>query len=186
MQGFMKKGLVFISTAFVLSAGPLSAQTTGVAEITGTITNAFVAGEFDVAHYWGWGASVGFDVTPSMMLILEASGAYHRDQINASVSDAFADYTVVGGPKFVAQRRARPYVQLLVGVLESRSTFQSPAVQTFSHTSFAFQPGVGVDVPISEHVRLRVAGDWIIGDPRYALYWLHPHIRVGTGVAYRP
>src|SRR5437773_2571038 len=152
-----------------LTPAPVRAQTSGLSEITGTFANAIVTGEFDAAHYWGWGASIGFDITPSITLVLEASGAYHSDQFNAAVSDAFAEYTVVGGPKFVARRRLRPYGQLLVGALESRSTFRSPLVTSFRHAAFVLQPGAGVDLPITDHLQFRVAGDWIVADPWYAL-----------------
>ena len=46
------------------------AQTGGLSEITGTVGNAIVTGEFDAAHYWSWGASTGFDITPSITVVV--------------------------------------------------------------------------------------------------------------------
>jgi hypothetical protein len=100
----------------------------------------------------------------------EASGSY-KDNFDMSVdgytfSNDARVYTFMGGPKFFHKvGRVVPFGQVLAGVahMRLRTTFpQAIPLGTLKaqSTNVAVQPGAGVTVLLTDHVGLRVAGDY--------------------------
>ena len=98
----------------------------------------------------GWKASVAFNLNQWFALAIETSGAYDRP----SIGSTSGRYAYVGGPRFFWKRgRVVPFTQLLVGGLfnDRKSWYEA---------GYAIQPGAGLTVLATEHLGIRVAGDY--------------------------
>ena len=124
----------------------------------------------------GWYASGGMNMNQWFGLFAEAGGSYR------SLDDTFLDgagrlaekaqvYTVLGGPRFFHKTgRLVPFAQVLVGAatrrLQQTTTLagEGPGagVNTWKHssTSFAIQPGGGLEVYLTEGLGVVVEGDY--------------------------
>jgi hypothetical protein len=142
-----------------------------------------VQGDFDVRHYTGWLGSVGFRLTPVLSVVGEVSGEYNSDRFD----DSFRYYSAVAGPKFSAAKgRARPYGQLAVGLIRCRTIFRIGEPLSYANNFFGFEPGGGVNVRLASRFDLRAGGNWLVTQPWHSSAWRSRHVRIVTGVTYRP
>jgi opacity protein-like surface antigen len=110
----------------------------------------------DVNFPAGWVFSAAVNPSRWLGVVGEATGSY-----NNSLDLGFGQpavearvYTFMGGPRFFKQAgRIAPFGQILAGAANRR-------IEGFSKTSFAFQPGGGVTIFLTERVGVRVAGDY--------------------------
>jgi opacity protein-like surface antigen len=112
----------------------------------------------------GWYFSAAANLSTWFGLAGEVTGA-HKESIDFAPATAKANlYTFMGGPRFFFKRgRIVPFAQALVGAahLQWNATAPIGALDpTDSDTKFAFQPGGGVTVILSEHVSVRGAVDY--------------------------
>jgi opacity protein-like surface antigen len=121
----------------------------------------------------GWYFSGAINPTTWFGVVGEVTGSY-KSNLNIeyfgirSVSDAQV-YTLMGGPRFFKKvGRVVPFAQVLTGVAHMRASgrfsgFDIPGGDfDFKEraTEFALQPGGGVTVYLTNHVGLRLAGDY--------------------------
>jgi len=147
--GVMVVGLV------VLAAGPAAAQTRDapwqVAGSYGYLHESGVGGGPSTTYAKGWFVAVDRRIGGRFRAIGEIGGSYHD---NAAV-ETQSLYAYLGGIRVNLLRlgRAHVFVHVLAGV----ERFSEPG---FSEHGFAFQPGGGVDVAITQRVGVRVQGDY--------------------------
>jgi opacity protein-like surface antigen len=118
----------------------------------------------------GWAFSTAVNPTQWLGLVGEVTGSYKND-LNLTfdelaVSNKARVYTFMGGPRFFKKvGRVAPFGQVLAGVAHMRLESTLPEVPefgTFSEdaTNFAFQPGGGVTIFLTENVGVRLAADY--------------------------
>ena len=119
----------------------------------------------------GWYAAAGVNLTRWFGIVGEATGSYKR---NFDVTEGFLSfsndasvYTLMGGPRFSGKvGRVVPHVQFLAGGAHLRLTtvfpeeLQMRSRMTFRDTQFAFQPGGGVTILVTDRFGVRLAGDY--------------------------
>jgi hypothetical protein len=110
----------------------------------------------DINFPAGWVFSGAVNPSRWLGVVGEATGSYNnkvdlgfaRPKFEARV------YTFMGGPRFFKQvGRVAPFGQVLAGVANRQ-------IGGFDKTDFAFQPGGGVTVLLTDRVGLRLAGDY--------------------------
>jgi hypothetical protein len=111
----------------------------------------------------GWNTSAAGSVTPWLSVIGEFGGNYETDE-DFGVSAQL--HSFMGGMRFIgrfANGRVNPFGQFLGGVeyghVSGRLT-DFGSVPLDSATSFAIQPGGGVDIGLSESIALRMQVDF--------------------------
>ena len=125
----------------------------------------------DVNFPAGWYFSGAVNPNQWLGLVGEASGSYRNnlgfDVLGVTITNDASVYTLMGGPRFFHKAgRVVPFAQVLAGVAHMRIKTHIPVeladVGTISDsaTEFAFQPGAGVTVYLTERVGFRVAGDY--------------------------
>jgi hypothetical protein len=154
-----------------------------VGELTGAVTNAFLQGEYETRHHVGWEGTVAVPLTARISIVGETSGNYNRDRFD----DSFRFFTLLAGPKFTqSASRVRPFIQLPLGLVRTRTIFRGVAPLSYADNQWLFNPGGGVDVPVAGHLAVRVAADWLIPSPQYSIGWRTHNVRVATGITYLP
>lgn len=124
----------------------------------------------DVNFPAGWAFSAAFNPTHWLGLVGEVTGSYKND-FNVTFDDLRLSnkarvYTFMGGPRFFKQSgRVAPFAQVLAGVAHMRLESTLPDVPEFGTfsadaTDFAFQPGGGVTIFLTERVGVRLAADY--------------------------
>jgi hypothetical protein len=105
----------------------------------------------------GWLASVGWNLAGPWAIVGEVGGSYETTRISTPPSsDIHAHfYNFAVGPRIASTRRqtVRPFAQVLLGGVQAGSEFGS-----ISH--FAWQPGGGIDVRVSDALAIRVQTDY--------------------------
>lgn len=117
----------------------------------------------------GWYASTTVNLNRWFGLVGEVTGSYKSNlnlgagELNLS-TDA-SEHTFMGGPRFAAKAgRLMPFAQFLAGAAHLRATMDMP-LDIPGHfgvtdTQFAFQPGGGVNVLLTNSLGVHVAGDY--------------------------
>lgn len=117
----------------------------------------------------GWYASSTVNLNRWFGLVGEATGSYKSnlnlgtEELNSS-TDA-SEYTFMGGPRFAAKAgRLMPFGQFLAGAAHLRASVDMPMGMPghfgVSDTQFAFQPGGGVNVLLTDNLSLHLGGDY--------------------------
>jgi opacity protein-like surface antigen len=112
----------------------------------------------------GWYFSAAANLSSWFGVTGEITGA-HKKAIEIAPVTAKANlYTFMGGPRVFFQRgRIVPFAQFLVGTAHLRWSATAPVGAldvSDSDTQFAFQPGGGVTVLLTENVSVRGAVDY--------------------------
>ena len=117
----------------------------------------------------GWYASTAVNLNRWFGLAGEVTGSY-KNNVNVgveefNVSPNASEYTFMGGPRFAGKAgRVMPFGQFLAGAAHMRATADMPTELpghfTVSDTQFAFQPGGGVNVLLTNSLGLHFAGDY--------------------------
>jgi opacity protein-like surface antigen len=112
----------------------------------------------------GWYFSAATNLNHWFALSGEISGA-HKQLTDIAPVDVNANlYTFMGGPRFFIKRgRIVPFAQFLAGAVHLRWEATDPAGipdPSDTDTKFAFQPGGGVTVLLTENVSVRGAADY--------------------------
>ena len=117
----------------------------------------------------GWYASTAVNVNRWFGVVGEVTGSYKNDlklglEEMGMSSDAQV-YTFMGGPRFAAKTgRLMPFAQFLAGAAHLRATVnmpeQIPGYFSTSDTQFAFQPGGGLNVLLTNNLGVHIAGDY--------------------------
>lgn len=117
----------------------------------------------------GWSASTTANVNRWFGLVGEVTGSY-KSSLNLgseelNVSTDVSEYTFMGGPRFAAKAgRLMPFAQFLAGGAHLRASVNMPMGMAghfgVSDTQFAFQPGGGVNVLLTDNLGLHLAGDY--------------------------
>jgi opacity protein-like surface antigen len=109
----------------------------------------------------GWVASLNGNVNDWLGLMAEFSGSYksERDsgfQVKKSV------YAFMGGLRFAKYvPRGAAFFQMLAGGARLKASAEAPGVSIEdSTTKFAIQPGIGLDGRLTDHLRIRIGGDY--------------------------
>ena len=117
----------------------------------------------------GWYASTTVNVNRWFGVVGEVTGSYKNDLKltieEEGVSTDARVYTYMGGPRFAAKAgRLMPFAQFLAGAAHLQATMnrptQTPGFFHASDTQFAFQPGGGVNVLLTNNLGVHVAGDY--------------------------
>lgn len=118
----------------------------------------------------GWTAGATFNLSPVLGIVGEFGASYKSESASEFGITANADlnvYSFMAGPKFTSRGHSRvsPYFQALAGIARvslgaSVDVFGFSESASESVTKFAFQPGGGVDILLSESIALRVGGDY--------------------------
>jgi len=109
----------------------------------------------------GWLASLNGNVNDWLGLMAEFSGSYKTvDELGSDVKVKV--YTFMGGFRFAKYfDRGAAYFQLLGGAARLESSGQVVGASfEASTTKFAFQPGIGLDGRLTDHLRVRIGGDY--------------------------
>jgi opacity protein-like surface antigen len=168
-----------IGAALVVAVGipPASAQESGtppvpVVEVSGGYTFMRDLGDnsIDGINFpAGWYASTTVNLNRWFGLVGEVTGSYKSnldlgiEELNMSTNAS--EHTFMGGPRFAAKAgRLMPFGQFLAGAAHLRATVDMPMDIPghfgVSDTQFAFQPGAGVNVLLTDNLGLHVAGDY--------------------------
>ena len=117
----------------------------------------------------GWYASTTVNLNRWFGLVGEVTGSY-KSSLNLgseelNVSTDVSEYTFMGGPRFAAKTgRLMPFAQFLAGGAHLRASVNMPMGMPghfgVSDTQFAFQPGGGVNVLLTNSLGVHVAGDY--------------------------
>ena len=122
------------------------------------------SGDITAGFGSGWSASFGWNATDWLGLVGE--GGYNSDADSFGLLDVEADFVVLMLGVRVSRDvwRLRPFAQLLSGATEitTRVSTEQPvaSVAEFTESRGAVQVGLGVDVPITRRIALRVAADY--------------------------
>jgi opacity protein-like surface antigen len=112
----------------------------------------------------GWYFSAAANLTRWFGLTGEISGAHKKLTDFAPFAVKANLYTFMGGPRFFIQRgRIVPFAQVLAGAAQFRWNAAEPAGipdASGTDTKFAFQPGGGMTVLLTENVSVRGAVDY--------------------------
>jgi opacity protein-like surface antigen len=117
----------------------------------------------------GWYASTTVNLNRWFGLVGEVTGSYKSnlslgsEELNLS-PDA-SEHTFMGGPRFAAKAgRLMPFAQFLAGAAHLRASVDMPVELpghfTMTDTQFAFQPGGGVNVLLTDNLGVHFAGDY--------------------------
>jgi opacity protein-like surface antigen len=191
-----------IGTALVLAVGiPIagSAQETGTApvpavELSGGYTFLRDGLKDGMNFPAGWYASTAVNLNRWFGLAGEVTGSY-KNNVNVgveelNVSPNASEYTFMGGPRFAGKvGRVMPFGQFLAGAAHMRATVDTPMGGlghfTVSDTQFAFQPGGGVNVLLTDNLGLHFAGDYrCIVDFSTDEYTYANQLRFATGLTF--
>lgn len=106
----------------------------------------------------GWHASAALRLTHDWSVVAETSGAYKSTVINGVDRD-FRVHGFLGGVRLQPWQSARavPFAQLLVGTACYCGSTLHPG--SGYATSFAWQPGVGIDIGLLRRLALRLRAD---------------------------
>lgn len=118
---------------------------------------------------FGWYASTTVNLNRSFGLVGEVTGSY-KNNLNSgieelSVSANTSEHTFMGGPRFAGKTgRVMPFAQFLAGAAHVRASMDMPIELpghfTASATKFAFQPGGGVNVLVTDNLGMHVGADY--------------------------
>lgn len=116
----------------------------------------------------GWYASNTVNLNRWFGLVGEVTGSYKSILTPVSglnVSTNASEYTFMGGPRFAAKAgRLMPFGQFLAGAAHLRASVDMPLDIPghfgVSDTLFAFQPGGGVNVLLTDNLGLHFGGDY--------------------------
>ena len=182
-HSFWPRALLTVS-ATLTAATATNAQTDQPLALTGAIVNTFARGDYEVAHYWGWSASVSGNITRSLSLVGEGSAEY----LHGTFDSSFAIYTLMGGPRFAQSiGRTRAYAEFPVGLLRFSTTYRlAGQTDSYAYNFFAFKPGGGVDIDMTRHLAIRLGADYPV--PKFWDWeaWGYPVLTLVTGLTYRP
>lgn len=168
-----------IGVALVLMLGipaAASAQESGappvpIVELSGGYTFLRDLGDAstDVNFPAGWYASTTVNLNRWFGLVGEVTGSY-KSNVNVGVeglnlSTDASEHTFMGGPRFAGKAgRLMPFGQFLAGAARLRATvdmpMEIPGHYSVTDTQFAFQPGGGVNVLLSDSLGVHLAGDY--------------------------
>ena len=106
----------------------------------------------------GWMASAGLSLSGWVEAVGEISGSMKTLNIPGD-KPKLRVYTYMAGPRIQRRRRAglNPFGELLFGAAHASTSVLS-AHETV--TDFAYQPGGGVDLNVSDRVGVRLEGDY--------------------------
>jgi len=113
--------------------------------------------DIDESFPLGWYADIAGNLTPWLGLVGEVGGSYKTvndqgDDVKLSV------HSLMGGVRLAHRGGgATLYGQVLAGAARASVSFLG---QSDSNTDFAVQPGVGVDIRLSDGMALRLGGDF--------------------------
>jgi len=112
----------------------------------------------------GFNVAVTGNRTPWLGATLEAGGSFLKQGLvgfdNVLIDFEIQEWTVLAGPKFTIRQAGivEPFVQFLAG--GAYVSFEAPFDGvSFDFWDFVLQPGVGVDVVVSETVAVRLGFD---------------------------
>ncbi len=145
--------LAFLS---VLLAMPLVAADTPKGELMGAYS-VLNDRELDETFNVGFVASGAVYLSDSAALVGEVGGNYKTiEGIDLSVT------TLMGGFKFAGHGSgATPFLQVLAGAARAKGSVGGLGVDvSATNTKFAVQPGIGLDLRLSDAVDLRIGGDY--------------------------
>lgn len=124
----------------------------------------------------GWVFSAALNTSTWLGLVGEVTGSYKNDlnftfpsdtSTYTTLSQDLSVYTYMAGPRFFKKTgRVVPFAQVLAGVATMRDAVKfTPDISglgehSSSRTDFAFQPGGGLTIFLSENVGVRLAGDF--------------------------
>ena len=152
MRRLATVSLVTICLVALYPARPAQAQGTHSIELSGGL-NAPMA----------WYGSVTKNLTDSVGVIGEVNGHSETVGIPGLAAATVRTHWFLAGPRFAGGRTARlvPFAQMLFGAvrISSKVDVLGLVVNT-SLTEFALQPGVGVDVMLTDRVGVRLQGDY--------------------------
>ena len=140
--------VVFTPVVVLLLASNAAGQ---AAEFSAGYEHVMARGGGETTNFPGWNVSGGTYLGDRVALVGGVSGHYH------SVGDVFV---VLGGGQ-VGLGNSNVFVRLLAGVERASVVFDDFSVHS---TAFAFQTGMGVDVPFGA-TALRLSGNY-----RHALH----------------
>ena len=108
----------------------------------------------------GWIASVGRQLNDRLSIVGEASGSYKSAAVTGVTVASASVHTFAAGPRFsTASRSLVVYGQLLGG---AAATTGSVLGVSASSAGLLLEPGLGVDVPFTRGLAVRVGGEWPI------------------------
>ena len=158
--------LVILAAMLTIAPSPVRAQEVGALpmptfEISAGYTflrENIAPDDHNIDFPVGWYASTAFNFNQGFGLVGEATGSYNSDSYVTIADLKFTTdrrlYTFMAGPRFSHKAgRLIPYAQVLAGGAYGRES-------TVSDTRFAFQPGGGLTMLLTEHLGVRVAGDY--------------------------
>jgi opacity protein-like surface antigen len=110
----------------------------------------------------GWYFSTAANLNNWFAVAGEVTGAHKKLTDIAPVSVKANLYTFMGGPRFLIKRgRIVPFAQVLAGAAQLRwKTEPGMPEAADTDTKFAFQPGGGVTVLLTENLSVRTAVDY--------------------------
>ena len=113
--------------------------------------------ELDENFPLGWYADIAGNVSPWLGLVGEVGGSYKTVNFE-DVDLKLSVHTLMGGVRLARRGdSATAYVQVLAGA--ARASI-SGGGESDSNTDFAVQPGVGVDIRVSDGMAVRIGGDF--------------------------
>ena len=109
----------------------------------------------------GWVASLTGNVNDWLGLMAEFSGSY-KTVTELGVENKFSVHTFMGGLKFAKYApRGAAFFQMLAGGAKLKTSAEAPGASLeLSTTKFAIQPGIGLDGRLTDHLRVRIGGDY--------------------------
>ncbi len=140
--------VVFTAVAVFLPASNADGQ---AAEFSAGYEHVMVRAAGETTNFPGWNVSGGTYLGDRVALVGGVSGHYHR----------VGDVLVVLGGGQVGLGNSNVFARLLAGVERASVVFDDFSVHS---TAFAFQPGIGVDIPFGA-TALRLSGNY-----RHALH----------------
>ena len=152
----------------VLSAAPAAAQELGAPQLPRIEASAGYAYMRDTTREEnfpaGWFSSAAANLNSWFAVTGEFTGAHKTMTDLASDPVKASLYTFMGGPRFYFKRgRMVPFAQFMAGAAHLRWNATEPIGALDSRdtdTKFAFQPGAGVTVLLTQHVSVRGAVDY--------------------------
>ena len=107
----------------------------------------------------GWLVAVNGNLNRFVGIVGEVGGNYKTIDVLGSSLDLSA-HSFMAGVRFRAESpKAIPFAQFLVGAVRGSAGFLG---QSDSSTDFAFQPGGGIDIRVTDRLAVRAQGDFRI------------------------
>jgi hypothetical protein len=150
----------------------------------------WIEGDYGRWHtYPGWSVEGERALTPHLVIAAEADGNWYSIDYSNGASESHRAYLFAAGPRLTTSRQARVtgFAQIMAGVLHSSVTLRMPPFPDFnaSGSSFAIQPGGGVDAQMTRRTAVRADVGVAVADPWHSFSWQFPVWRVGLLGIYR-